>query len=109
MTFKEQIAVDLDIFVETDEFAQEVEIDGVKLRAQKISRTAEKSARLNEQFDALHGDFLTLYFKAEDYPKKLPAQGAWIICDGKRYDVLSSENELGIAKLICAAYRQGLR
>lgn len=109
MTFKEQIAADLDIFVETDEFAEEVKIDGVKLRVQKLSHTAQKSARLSGTFDALHGDFVTLYFKAEDYPKKLPAQGAWVLVDGKRYDVLTSENELGIAKLVCAAYRQGLR
>ena len=34
MTFKEQIAADLDIFVELDEFAELVTVDGVKLRAQ---------------------------------------------------------------------------
>lgn len=109
MTFKEQLAADLDIFVEVDEFAQEVEIDGVTLKAQKISHTAEKSQRLSEQFEGLHGDYVTLYFKASDYPKKLPVQGAWIICGGKRYDVLSSAEELGIVKLVLSAYRQPLR
>ena len=106
MTFKEQLAADLDIFVELDEFAQEVEVDGVKLRAQKLSHTAEKSARLTEQFDMLHGSFVTLYFKRDDYNKKLPVHGQSIVVDGRRYDVLSSEEELGIVKLVLSAYRQ---
>ena len=54
----------------------------------------------------LHGDFVTLYFKRDDYHKKIPVQGQSIVVDGRRYDVLSSEDELGICKLICAAYRQ---
>ena len=106
MTFKEQIAADLDIFVETEEFAELVVIDGVELPAQKLSHTAEKSARLTEQFDKLHGDFVTLYFKAADYSKKIPVQGQSVIVDGRRYDVLSAELELGICKLVMSAYRQ---
>ena len=109
MTFKEQIAADLDIFVETEEFAELVTIDGVELKAQKLSHTAEKSARLTEQWDKLFGDFVTLYFKREDYKKKLPVHGQSVIIDGKRFDVLSSENELGICKLVLSAYRAPLR
>ena len=106
MTFKEQIAADLDIFVETEEFAELVTIDGVELPAQKISHTAEKSARLTEQWDKLFGDFMTLYFKRDDYNKKIPVQGQGVIVDGRRYDVLSSEAELGLVKLVLSAYRQ---
>ena len=106
MTFKEQLAADLDIFVELDEFAQEVEVDGVTLRAQKILSTAAKSQRLTETYDMLHGSFCTLYFKASDYNKKLPVHGQSIVVDGKRFDVLSSEEELGIVKLVLSAYRQ---
>ena len=106
MTFKEQLAADLDIFVELDEFAQEVEVDGVTLRAQKISHTAAKSQRLTETYDMLHGSFVTLYFKRDDYNKKMPVHGQSLIVDGKRFDVLSSEEELGIVKLVLSAYRQ---
>ena len=106
MTFKEQLAADLDIFVEIDEFAELVMIDGVTLRAQKLSHSAEKSQRLSEQFDGLYGDFVTLYFKRDDYNKKIPIHGQSIVVDGRRYDVLSSAEELGIVKLVLSAYRQ---
>lgn len=106
MTFKEQIAADLDIFVELDEFAELVTIDGVTLRAQKLFSTAAKSQRLTEQWDMLHGAFCTLYFKRDDYNKKTPVQGQSVVVDGKRYDVVSSEEELGICKLVLSAYRQ---
>lgn len=108
-SLKEVIAADLDIFVELEEFAQVIELDGVKLPAQKITHTEEKSARLTEQYDGLHGDFITIYFRREDYPKKLPVQGQWVVVDSRRYDVVSSQEELGMAKLICAAYRQPLK
>ena len=52
---------------------------------------------------------MTLYFKREDYKKKLPVHGQSVIIDGKRFDVLSSENELGICKLVLSAYRAPLR
>lgn len=109
MTFKEQLAADLDIFVELDEFAELVTIEGVELRAQKLSSTAAKSQRITATFDKLHGDFVTVYFKREDYPKRLPIHGQSVIVDGRRYDVLSSEAELGLAKLVLSAYRQPLR
>ena len=113
MTLKEQFAIDLDIFVELEEFAEEVTIDGVTLKAQKLSSTAEKSARLSEQFDMLHGDYVTLYFKAQDYlaqKKRLPHHGDWVVIDGqKRFDVLSCEEQLGICKLVLSAYRQPFR
>lgn len=108
-TFKEQLAADLDLFVELDEFAELVTIDGVELRAQKISHTAEKSQRLSEHFEMLFGDFVTLYFRRDDYDKKIPVQGQWLVVDGKRFDVLSSADELGIVKLVLSAYRQPLR
>ena len=106
MSFKEQLAADLDIFVELDEFAELVTIDGVTLRAQKILSTAAKSQRLTETYDMLFGDFVNLYFKASDYNKKLPVHGQSVVVDRKRFDVLSSEESLGIVKLVLSAYRQ---
>ena len=109
MTFKETIAADLDIFVETSEFAEEITIDGIELPAQVIKSTQEKSQRLQEQFDGLHGDFVTIYFKSEPFITergKLPAKGDWILIDGRRYDVVFSQEELGIIKVTASAYRQ---
>ena len=75
MSFRDDLQTDLDIFVESEEFAQ----------------------------------FVTLYFKTADYcgkKQRLPVHGEQIWLDGKRYDVESCEDQLGIAKLTLAAYRQ---
>lgn len=109
MSFKDAIYADLDIFVETDEFAEIISIDGIELPAQVIKSTQEKSQRLQEQFDGLHGDFVTIYFKAEPFLTargKLPAKGDWILLANKRYDVIFSQEELGIIKVEASAYRQ---
>ncbi|MBQ6296152.1 MAG: hypothetical protein IJK81_00395 [Selenomonadaceae bacterium] len=109
MSFKDAIYADLDIFVETDEFAELIEIDGVQLPAQVLKHTEEKSQRLQEQFDGLHGDFVTIYFKSEPFITergKLPQKGDWILIDNRRYDVVFSQEELGIIKVVASAYRQ---
>ena len=110
MSFKDDVRADLPTFVEVTEFGELATIDGVILWAQIIPWTAEKSSRQNENYDGLFGDYVTIYFQTEPYVKKrkrLPAQGQWVYVNGKRYDVRSCRDELGITKLICAAYRQG--
>lgn len=115
MTFKEQLAADRDIFLSSDEFAEEVTIDGVRLTGQISAYTADKSERLNQQFDGLHGDWLVVYFKADAYTAqrtRLPVQGQWALINGRRFDVVSCAEQGGICKLVCSAYRQprgGLR
>lgn len=109
MSFKDAIYADLDIFVETDEFAEIISVDGIELAAQVLKHTEEKSQRLQEQFDGLHGDFVTIYFKAEPFLAargKLPAKGDWILIDNRRYDVAFSQEELGIIKVVANACRQ---
>ena len=106
---RDDLKDDLRTFVSTAEFAQMVDVDGVLLPAQVVKHTAAKSQRLTEQFDKLHGDFSELYFPAEPYLKKhgkLPVQGNWIWIDKVRYDVLASQNDLGMMHLTLAAYRQ---
>ena len=109
MTFKDDLIADLPIFVEVDEFAEIAEIDGVKLAAQVICHTSKKSGIKARNFDGLHGDFITVYFKADDYKatrERIPRQGEWTIINKRRYDVMTAQEELGIVKLECAAYRQ---
>lgn len=109
MSFKDAIYADLDIFVETSEFAELIEIDGIEVAAQVLKHTEEKSQRLQEQFDGLHGDFVTIYFKSEPFITqrgKLPAKNDWVLIDGRRYDVVFSQEELGIIKVTASAYRQ---
>lgn len=108
-TLKEDLQEDLPVFVEVDEFGEMTTIDGVTLPAQVIIHTVKKSGIEARNFDGLHGDFVTVYFKTADYTatkERIPRQGEWCIINSKRYDVMSSQDELGITKLECAAYRQ---
>ena len=109
MSFRDDLRDDLDIFVESEEFAQFVTVDGVYLRAQVNAHTAQKSGNSNLNFEGLHGDFVTLHFKSSDYcgkKQRLPRKGEQVWVDGARFDVESCEDQLGIAKLVLAAYRQ---
>lgn len=108
MSFKDAIKADLDIFVETEEFAEEATIDGIKCRAQLINYTADKSNRQSETFAGLYGEFSELYFKTEPYleqHKKLPHRGDTVLVNGERYEVTRAEDELGIMHLIISSYR----
>ena len=107
--FKDDLKADIATFLELEEFGELITLDGVILPAQLSKHTAEKSQRLTQTFDKLHGDFSTIYFRAETYLKKrarLPNQGEWVWLNNIRYDVVSSENQAGVAKLTLSAYRQ---
>lgn len=107
--FKDDLAEDIATFLNVEEFSEVATIDGVELTCQVAHHTADKSNRQNETYDGLHGDFITVYFDAEIYKERrerLPRHGEWILINGKRYDVVSSKNELGIVKVVCSAYRQ---
>ncbi len=105
---KDEIRTDLSIFVDDTEFAEEVEIDGIKCKAQLTEHTADKSNRQSEAFAGLHGQFSELFFMTEPYleqHKKLPHRGDITIVNGDRYEVIRAEDELGILHLILSAYR----
>ena len=111
MTFKDDLAEDKYTFLNVNEFSELATVDGVLMKCQISHWTAEKSNRLTETFDGLHGDFTTIYFDADVYIKKrqrLPRNGEQIYVNSKRYDVVSVKNEMGIAKIVCSAYRQNV-
>ena len=100
---------DLPIFVELEEFAEMVDVDGIELPAQLMTQSKERSKLVRDQFPRLEGDFTELFFQADFYSaikKRLPRVHELCYVNGKRYDVISCENELGMAHLILAAYRQ---
>ena len=97
------------IFVETEEFAEEIEIDGVRLPAQMMPLSKARSELVRATFDKLEGDFVELFFRTTDYTatrKRLPRYSEWCYVNGKRFEVVSSQDDLGIAHLVLAAYRQ---
>ncbi len=109
-TFKDDLFADLGIFVDVDEMAELTNVDGVILKAQLHTSTAKKSGIDSHNYEKLHGDFVTLHFRTADYcvkRERLPKHGDYIAVNGKRYEVLSSRDDLGMAKLELSAYRQG--
>ena len=107
--FKDDLREDNYTFLNLEEFSELTWVDGLLLRCQVSHYTGEKSTRQNENFDGLHGDFVTIDFEAAPYirkKKRLPRQGEWIKINGRRYDVESVKNEMGVAKIVCSAYRQ---
>lgn len=109
MSFRDDLRDDLNVFVESEEFAEFVTLDGIYLRAQVNAHTAQKSGNEKYNFEGLHGDFVTLHFKTADYcgkKQRLPRHGEQVWVNNVRYDVESCEDQLGIAKLVLTAYRQ---
>jgi len=111
MTFKELIKRDLDTFVNTDEFAEMHNIDGVEIAAIVNKYTQAKSGSESKTFPVLHGDFTDVYFKTADFVSdkgRLPKQGDRISVDGRKYSVETCINEQGITIITLSAYRQSL-
>lgn len=111
MTFKQDLQDDCAAFVALDEFAQLLDVDGVLCKAQLLKHSADKSNRLQESFDGLHGDFAELFILARPYlakHNKLPHRGDLMFINAVRYEVLRAEDELGILHFLLSAYRQAV-
>jgi len=112
MKFAELLAEDNEAVLDVEEFGEYILLGGVILKAQLESWTAKVSSREDRNFVGLHGDFVTAYFKVADYftkKAKLPKQGEWVYVNGKRYEVQSCKDDLGVATLILKTYRQGVK
>ena len=108
MAFRDDIKDDLAIFVNCDEFAETAVVDGIECPCQRMSYSADKSNRLQETFEGLFGSFCELFLELEPYlaaHHKLPHRNDIVIVNGNRYEVVKSENELGLLHLILSAYR----
>ena len=112
MTLKDDIAADIrDVFINLTEFSDWHTVDGVIIACQVSHWTADKSNRQNENYGGLMGDFTTLHFKTADYTGKrerLMRHGEQCYFDGRRYDVVSVKDDMGVAKVVLSAYRQNV-
>ena len=96
------------------EFAEYLKIDGVILACQFVPSTEKMSGVESKNYGGLYGDFAEIYFKTADYQKKrgkkIPVQGEFIYLEvrgiKKRFEVISSEDELGVTCLKISTYRQ---
>lgn len=110
MTFRQTLQSDRDVFLNLDEFAEYIKIDGVILKAQFQDYTQPKSGNDKKNYFGLHGDFSVVYFKTDEYcvkRERIPHEGEVVEIDGKRYTVNSARDEKGITRLEIEAYRQG--
>ena len=97
------------VFLNLNEFAEYVEIDGILLQGQIQYRTEKASSLKTENFDTLHGDYLKVFFRTADYCRKnerLPVQGEFVHLNKKKYKVMTCKDEMGITRLVLSSYRQ---
>lgn len=94
MTLKEDIAADLGVFFDADEFAEEHKVEGRVIlcvvdtcRVQALRGGAEKG---------LSEADLVLYAKTADLPKRKPA-GELLRVDGRDYEVGRWDEEDGVS------------
>ena len=111
--FKDLLGVDAAVIMSVTEFAEYLTVDGVTLACQFVPSTERKSGNKSDNYEGLHGDFATLYFKTKDYTSKrerIPRQGEYVYIElkgrKKRFEVVSSEDELGVTCLKLSTYRQ---
>lgn len=120
-TFEDDMHYDHDTFLELDEFAEWITLNGVKLRAQMVWVSAERQkpdlAHKNDAYyvhPELHspqppGELLSVVFRAKDYLKekeRLPKNTETCYVNGDRFYVKTMQEEFGIAHLTCEADRQ---
>lgn len=106
---KDYLDGDFETFMNIGEFAEDIELDKIEIRAVIENHTAEKSGNQNLNYPGLHGDFVEVYFKVADYVeerKRLMRQGEICYLNGKRYTVAEVTDEQGMAHLILSEYRQ---
>ena len=110
MTFKDILHSDFETFLNLDEFAEVVELNGKNIPAVLIKSTGKSSTgyTVKKQLDStrhaniLHGNFFTVYFKSCGNFKA----GSNVILNGKKYRISESVDAQGITKLILAADEQ---
>lgn len=109
MTFKEQIARDVDnVFMNIDEFSEEHNINGKIMLCQVDTNELVDRERRYKFNHSLYGDGVYLketliYVKKSEYGDKLPSIGRTITLDGKIYTVSEAIDEDGIYSIMLEA------
>ena len=109
MRFKDLVVEDNAAIIDLDEMAEYVICDNVIMKAIVTKTTERMSGVESKNYGGLYGDYITLWFKAEDYCRKrerLPRQGEYCYLQSKRYEVISSIELDGIGRLEMRTYRQ---
>lgn len=99
MSIKEQIAANVRMFLNVDEFADEhkIELEGVTY---DIVVVVEKtiSDKYEKQWDGVYNSSLTIFMSKSDIARK-PIRGQLLILDGKQYNVAKCIDEMGMLEI----------
>ncbi|WP_372713338.1 hypothetical protein [Ilyobacter sp.] len=99
MSFKEMIAEELDIFLDLDEFGEEINIDGTTFTAIKSTGTEDITGAYDEELkEGVYKKVTTLYIKTSDI-QDIYEQGKKVELDGLPYTVYSSDDQDGITEI----------
>lgn len=107
MSFKEQLASDIDVFLNLDEFAEIHNLNGTEcpvVATDDSTRAHTKAAGGPRLMDGLHGDSVRLQVRTADLPA-IPVQGNNFKYDGKLYKVVSCTNNMGMLNISLMAHR----
>jgi len=103
MSFKGQLAKDIhDVFLNLDEFAEKVVIDGREMAAnvEDIQNTDRDGRYVRPDRDGVYVRHKTVAVAAVDYGGELPIQGQLISLNGQRYKVAEASNDLGLFVIV---------
>ena len=99
MTFKDQVMADLNVFLNTDEFAEihAIELEGVRYEIPSLIGK-DASVAYGKQWEGTYQSDLTIMFKASAITRR-PVKGQEIIFDGKWYMIAECKNDMGMLVL----------
>lgn len=104
--FKDQIAEDLDTFVNLDEFAEEHVIDGrtLSIVVDKDQLKKRTQAEYGSEYDGISIGEILYYVKAEEFGER-PEEGTPQIYDGRQMYVVASREDTGVYEIILGQNR----
>ncbi len=109
MKLKDCFRVDIErLFFNFDELTKLHWLNGVLLAGSERRWTGRLTDRQSEDYDAIHGEQVTVMFRSDDFLRKaprLPKEKERVLYDGSWYDVQRASEEYGVCRLELASQR----
>lgn len=99
MTFKDQTVVDLSVFINNTEFADDHTIDGAVIRCvvdEDINQ--ERTSLVSVPVDGLFISMVSIFVKTADFSYR-PVQGEYMTLDDAAYYVVSCSESAGVLEI----------
>ena len=100
-TFKEQVAEDLDTFINLDEFADEHDVNGVAVKCVVQSPTEQEMFQQGiayNGYEVTHGNLTILHIKKDDFGET-PVESQVVELDGESGLVKSCIEDMGLLSI----------